>query len=135
MNTSSSSGENFRQAVREADPQLSETDARILVEDPGPIRELLFSQFRGKMLVSSLLVYIYVILFSALAVFCGVQFFLAETTRDWVMYGVGFTTAVGIVNVVKLWYWMLANRNAVTREVKRLELQVSRLAEMIEAKE
>ncbi|NQT41402.1 MAG: hypothetical protein HQ581_28195 [Planctomycetes bacterium] len=135
MSPSNDPHDKLRRALRETDPQLSEADARILVEDPGPIRELLFSQFRGKMWVSSLLVYIYIILFSGLAVFCGVQFFVAETTRDWVMYGVGFTTAVGIVNVVKLWYWMLANRNAVTREVKRLELQVSRLAEIIEAKE
>jgi len=132
MNTSEKSSDKLRQAISETDPELSEADARILAENPGPIRELLISQFRGKMWASSVIVYVYILLFSALAVFCGVRFFLAETMRDWVLYGVGFATAVGIISVVKLWYWMLANRNAVTREIKRLELQVAHLAEMID---
>lgn len=125
----------FHQAICENDPELSETDARILAEDPGPIREFLFSQFRGKMFASSLIVSIYLILFTAAAVFCGIRFFSAETVKDWIMYSVGFAGSVGIVSLVKLWHWMLTNRNAITREVKRLELHVARLTEIIESQD
>ena len=32
---------------------------------------------------------------------------------------------------MKVWFWMLLNRNAVIREVKRLELQVANQADFI----
>ena len=32
------------------------------------------------------------------------------------------------VSMMKVWYWMELNKNAVTREIKRLELQIARLA-------
>jgi hypothetical protein len=30
--------------------------------------------------------------------------------------------------MMKIWYWLELNKNAVTREIKRLELQVARLS-------
>jgi len=126
--------EDFRDAICQADPELTEADAKILADNPGPIRELLFSQFKGKMWASTLIVYFYILLFTVGAIYCGIQFFSAETVKDWIMYSVGFAGSIGIISVTKLWYWMLANRNAITREVKRLELQVARLTEKIEGK-
>jgi len=34
---------------------------------------------------------------------------------------------------MKTWWWMEVNKNAITREVKRLELQIARLAARVKA--
>jgi uncharacterized membrane protein YciS (DUF1049 family) len=34
----------------------------------------------------------------------------------------------GAVTAIKIWYWLKMNRLAITREVKRLELQVAQIA-------
>lgn len=64
-----------------------------------------------------------------LAVWSAVRFFAAADTRDMIMWAVLFLFSLQAVGLLKLWYWMALNRNAVTREVKRLELQVARLVE------
>ncbi len=63
-----------------------------------------------------------------LAVWSGFRFFDATETRGMVMWATIFLFCSTSIGMFKMWYWMLMNRNAVTREVKRLELQVARLA-------
>ncbi len=63
------------------------------------------------------------------AVFAVFRFFDASETRGMVMWATIFLFCMLSVGMLKMWYWMLMNRNAVTREVKRLEMQVARLAE------
>ncbi len=40
-----------------------------------------------------------------------------------------FPTGAFVVPKIKLWYWAVMNRNAVTREIKRLEIRIAELAE------
>lgn len=40
-----------------------------------------------------------------------------------------FLTGAFVVPQIKLWYWAVMNRNAVTREIKRLEMRIAELAE------
>ncbi len=42
---------------------------------------------------------------------------------------------LGAVTSIKIWYWLEMNRLAVTREVKRLELQVVQIARKLDAME
>ncbi len=67
--------------------------------------------------------------FFALAVWAAVRFFSAPDTRAMIMWAAIFLVSTQSIAMLKLWYWMLMNRNAVTREVKRLEFQVARLIE------
>jgi hypothetical protein len=67
--------------------------------------------------------------FTALAVLSVVRFFHSTETRDMIMWATIFIFCDTSVGMLKLWYWVRMNRNAVTREVKRLELQVARLIE------
>lgn len=65
--------------------------------------------------------------FVGVAVWAGIRFFDASETRAMILWAVVFLFSAQSIGMLKLWYWMLLNRNAVTREVKRLEFQVARL--------
>lgn len=60
-------------------------------------------------------------------IWCGFQFFGAETTRELVGWATGFLALFLWIVMMKLWFWLELLRNSVTREVKRLELQVALL--------
>ena len=111
---------------------LDQDDEALLDTDRGlEMREVLVTSFRGKMRFWSVFVYLYLTLFSVLAVCCTLWFFQSETVKDMIFYAALACLSILIITVVKLWYWMLINRNAVTREVKRLELQIARLTERL----
>jgi hypothetical protein len=65
--------------------------------------------------------------FVALTVWCGYGFFTATDTDDRVFWGVLALAAVHAVSMLKLWFFMEMNRNSVIREVKRMEIALSRL--------
>lgn len=66
--------------------------------------------------------------FTGVGVWAAVRFFDAPDTRGQILWAALFLFSMQCVAMLKLWYWMLMNRNSVTREVKRLEYQVARLA-------
>ena len=95
------------------------------------MRDLLRTSFRGGMRFWIVFVYAYMLLFAALAVFSAIWFFDSTEVKDMILYAGLFGVSILIITVVKLWYWMLINRNAVTREIKRLEFQVAKLATVL----
>ena len=44
------------------------------------------------------------------------------------MWAAACIVCVSAVSMLKIWYFLEMNKNAVTREIKRLELQIARLA-------
>ncbi|MDC8004404.1 hypothetical protein POV27_10100 [Aureisphaera galaxeae] len=64
----------------------------------------------------------------ALFIFCLVRFFQAETTKDIIMWTSGGFLGLMITGMLKLFMWLQMDKNAILRELKRLELQVSSLA-------
>lgn len=63
----------------------------------------------------------------AVLIWCGFKFFGAETTRELIGWSTGFLTLFVFTVLMKIWFWLELLRNSVTREVKRLELQVALL--------
>lgn len=59
---------------------------------------------------------------------CAVNFYNAEEIRDMLLWGAGAAFCLSGILGMKIWYWMELQRNALTREIKRLELQVAHLA-------
>lgn len=68
------------------------------------------------------------------AVFCGVRFFQAEAVRDQLMFAVIFLVCITWLNAIKIWSWQMIHRNNVKREIKRLELRIAELSEVMKAK-
>ena len=65
------------------------------------------------------------------SVWSAVMFFGAESTRDQIMWATIFVVTQLGVALLKMWFWMQMNKNALKREVKRLELQVAVLSERL----
>ncbi len=118
---------NLDRAIRDA---LSKEDAEFLsrFEDHStPVGEVL-DTFRGRWaLMNAFAAIITFALFGAF-VYCAWQMFEANDVRDTVLWSVGAIIAMLGVAMLKMYFWMEINKNAVLREVKRLELQVARLA-------
>jgi hypothetical protein len=72
--------------------------------------------------------------FFGIAVYAAFQFFDAIATKELIMWSVIFIISMTAVSALKMWYWMEMNKNATIRELKRVELQVSHLANVIEAR-
>ena len=59
--------------------------------------------------------------------FCGYRFFNAESTRDMIAWSTGCLLLFMWLVMMKLWFWLEMLKNSVTREVKRVELQLALL--------
>ncbi len=62
-----------------------------------------------------------------------VEFFHTSDPRMVTLWGMGMGVGVFFAGMLKLWFWMEMNKNAVIREVKRVELQVAVLAKEMRA--
>jgi Na+/glutamate symporter len=63
------------------------------------------------------------------AVVSAYQFFEVEGQRAMIAWACSFGLSVTGIAMFKIWYWLELAKNAVLREVKRVELRVVRLGE------
>ncbi|HEX5053741.1 MAG TPA: DUF6768 family protein [Planctomycetota bacterium] len=94
-------------------------------QEIGDVRTLVTEifRFRSKLLAVSSVVKIACAW--VMTIVAAVFAFLAEDERSRLLWGLGCVFA--IISLSTLWnfHWMMLNRNAVLREIKRLELQLS----------
>lgn len=60
-------------------------------------------------------------------IYCLIQFFNAEEAMELIKWGAGGFMCLLMVSMLKLFSWMQMNKNALMREIKRLELLISSL--------
>ncbi|MEW7292772.1 DUF6768 family protein [Aquimarina sp. 2304DJ70-9] len=73
---------------------------------------------------------VHVIAFGLL-VYCIVQFLNTDATNELIKWSVAGFTCMSFVIMLKLFSWMQMDKNALLREIKRLELQISSLASKV----
>jgi hypothetical protein len=56
------------------------------------------------------------------------RFVQAEELRDMLRWGAASALAFAGIALIKVWFWLEFQKNAIVREVKRLEVQVASLA-------
>ncbi|GAA4272346.1 DUF6768 family protein [Aquimarina gracilis] len=61
-------------------------------------------------------------------IYCLIQFLNTDNTNELIKWGLGGLFCVLITSMLKLYSWMQMDKNALLREIKRLELQISSLA-------
>lgn len=89
------------------------------------IIDMTLGVFQGKNKNLYILTFIMAFLLFGAVVYCGVQFYEAETVKEMLVYiGIGFFCMTGVMGI-KMWHWMQMNNNAILRELKRLELQIA----------
>jgi hypothetical protein len=68
------------------------------------------------------------LIFFALFVYCTVQFFNTDVTNEMLKWGIGGLVFLFGVSMLKIFSWMQMDKNALLREMKRLEIQISSLS-------
>jgi ABC-type transport system involved in cytochrome bd biosynthesis fused ATPase/permease subunit len=60
----------------------------------------------------------------AVAVVSAIKFFHAGQTMEWILYATLFLTALIIMSIIKIWFYLCWVRNSIMREIKRVELRL-----------
>lgn len=111
---------------------LAEDEAEIpWPEDDPSIVKLLTETFRGRnrlVAVAGVVVNIVLVIVALLAL---TRFLGTSDVREMLISGGAALLSIGLILAVKIWYWLEMVRLALTRDIKRLELRVSRLAEQL----
>ena len=117
------SNEDIDRLIRET---LTEEEAKFYDElDEQNVLQMLGGVYRGKNSWLMVLTNIVQLVFFALFIYCAIQFFKVEETNDLIKWGIGGIVTLFAQTMLKLFTWMQMDKNAILREIKRLELQVS----------
>ncbi len=98
--------------------------------DPGLVGRVI-ETFRGRNRVLAFGAVVVNILLAVVAVIGLSRFLGTRDLREMLVWGGAALLAIGLILAVKVWYWMEMVRLDLTREVKRVEVQVARLAERV----
>lgn len=118
---------------RKIQEALRQEDAELFKEvgaEPS-ILAMVMETFRGKHKWLTFLGVFRGLVFMVLFVLAAIQFFKAQETRELLLWAAACIVCLSAVSMMNVWYWLEMNKNAVTREIKRLELQIARLASRI----
>jgi hypothetical protein len=101
---------------------------RPFVPDDPPLLEQMASTFRGSQRWLTTLVFVEGIVVFVLAVVTALRFFEVETARLQIGYVGSFLFLILVLMMIKVWYWMMLNRNVLMRRIVRLEKKLDRIA-------
>ena len=99
--------------------------------DEPSLPEQVLETFRGRSRWLVTLAILIAIGGGAFAVFSAVRFFQAEDIQEMIAWAGGFGLSVITTALTKIWYWMELNKYVLAREIKRVELQIARLASQL----
>ena len=81
-----------------------------------------------------ILIFVHFFGFLVLAIISGILFIVSETTKYQIMYAALFICFLHIAYLIKIFGWVWGCRNIISREIKRLELRIVELSEVVNNK-
>lgn len=90
--------------------------------------EMIGGLFYGKNKWIMILMNIMTLVFFGLFVYCTIQFFKVTAIKELIKWGIGGLVFLLGVSMLKVFAWMQMDKNALLREIKRLEIQISSLS-------
>ncbi len=90
--------------------------------------EMIIGLFKGKNAWFLIVTNMMTLIFLGLFVYCCIQFFAVEAAEELLKWGFGGVLFLLGVCMLKIYAWMQMDKNAILREMKRLELQVMSLS-------
>ncbi len=99
-----------------------------------PLGEMITEAFRSRHRWLHITSFIMPMLFVAAACVFAYQFFVAQTTQAMIGWATGFLWAVTATGIFKIFFMMELNKNSLTREIKRLELELAALSRQLAQK-
>ena len=108
---------------------LTEEEAKFYDKlDEQNVFQMLGGLFQGKNKWVMYFANIITLVFFFIFVYCIVQFFSTDVTNEMIKWGLGSVVFLLGVSMLKVFAWMQMDKNAIIREIKRLELQISSLS-------
>ncbi|WP_460218696.1 DUF6768 family protein [Psychroserpens sp. MEBiC05023] len=118
--------EDIDQLIKET---LSQEEAKFYDElEEQSVLGMLGGLFTGKNKWIIILMNIMTLIFFGLFIYCVINFFDATEQKELLKWGLGSLVFLIGVSMLKVFAWMQMDKNAILREMKRLELQVSSLS-------
>ena len=118
--------EEIDQLIKES---LSQEEGQFYDElDQQNLLEMVAGLFRTKQWWLMIMMTIVMVVAFAIFIYCVVQFFNTEETNELIKWGIAGGFCMMVVGMLKLFSWMQMDKNAILRELKRLELQVASLS-------
>jgi len=77
--------------------------------------------YSRKMLSTTILVWVWAIIFFAGAAYCSIKFFKTNQTKYHIMYAALFVCFVHGIGLMKIFAWEMIHRNSIKREIKKLK--------------
>jgi len=84
--------------------------------------------YKGRMSGILMIMTLVQIIAFGFAIYCAVQFFGTDQTNELIKWGVGFLTMMLMTSFIKSYSWMHMHKQAIIRELKRIEYQLSILS-------
>ncbi len=114
---------------------LSEDEAKFYDQlGEQSILEMVGGLFQGRLKWLNVLMMIVMVVLFAIGIYSLVKFFNVEGLRLMIEWAGVFFICMMAISMLKLFSWMQMDKNAILREIKRLELQVSRLNKRLEGR-
>lgn len=108
---------------------LTEEEAKFYDElEEQNVFQMLGGLFEGKNKWIMYLMNFMTLVFFGLFIYCIIQFFQAEETKELIKWATGTLIFLIGVSMLKIFAWMQMDKKALIREIKRLEIQVSSLS-------
>jgi hypothetical protein len=120
----------IHEALRNEDEQLWQHYS----EEPS-LHEMVIETFRGRHRWLVVMVFFSIAILVGLLACSGYKFYYSQTNRDLITWATAFLSIFVWIAMLKIWYWIELGKNSVTREVKRLELQIAKLTQHLESKQ
>ena len=90
--------------------------------------DMVIGQFNGKNAWLLIIINIMIIAFLGLFIYCLIQFLNSDTQDVFIKWGIGSIICILSVSVLKIYAWMQMDKNAILRQMKRLEIQLMSLS-------
>ncbi len=119
---------------------MSQEQIRRIVQDSydepreESLRGMLREFYSGQMRSVAVLAYVSAALCVALAVYSAMQFFRATQIQGQIMFATLFIVGALGLGLVKIFAWGKLHQSSIRRDLKRLELRVAELSEMLKNK-
>ena len=84
--------------------------------------DMVTSLYKGKMMWFNVINTAVSLMFTALGVYCLVQFLNVQNTNDVIRWGAGLAGCSATISMIKVWTWNQMDKNAVVKEIKKLQI-------------
>ncbi|MEO9805974.1 MAG: DUF6768 family protein [Reichenbachiella sp.] len=88
--------------------------------------EMVGGLFTGKLRWLNIINILITSIFVGVAIYCLVNFLRVENTNELIRWGTGLMACMMATSMLKLWNWNQMNKNALLREIKRLQLLIAK---------